>query len=76
MKAVSFKVTHINSDGSREVEALIVSSTTPAELPTTGGGIEGLAATDTFAPMSIIYVVADVATKVYIANESGVFIAQ
>lgn len=77
MKAVSSRVTRINPDGTRQVEAVIMSNDTPAQLPTTGMGIEGLSATDTFSPMSVLYVAAaNAAHKVYLANEDGIFVAQ
>ena len=47
-----------------------------AELPTTGKNVTGLLPKDVFAPFSVIYVVADVSDKMFIADESGVFIAQ
>jgi hypothetical protein len=56
--------------------ATILSNTTPSPLPTTGKGITGMNENDVFAPFSILFVVADVGKKVYIANESGVFVAQ
>lgn len=64
------------SDGKQIVEAVIVSDDTPAALPTTGDGITGMSPDDCFAPMSVLYVTGDVATKVYITNESGIFVAQ
>lgn len=75
MYAVNVKVLQ-ETDEKRIVQAFIVSDTTPAELPTTGENVTGLLPTDVFAPFSIIYVTADVSDKVFIANESGVFIAQ
>lgn len=77
MKAVSSRVTRINEDGTRQVEAVLMANDTPAQLPTTGLGIEGLCATDTFSPMSVLYVAAaDAVHKVYLTNEDGVFVAQ
>ena len=76
MKATSVKHVGTRPDGSRIVEVLIVSDETPDNLPTTGEGVEGLCNDDTFAPFSMLYVVGDAATKVFIANESGVFIPQ
>lgn len=59
--------------GTRKVKAFMVSSGTPSPLPTNGQGIEGLESTDTFAPFSMIYVAGEATTKLYIANEDGVF---
>ena len=64
------------SDGKQIVETVVVSDDTPEILPVTGEGITGMSIDDCFAPMSILYVTADVEHKVYIANESGIFIAQ
>lgn len=75
MYAVNAKVLQETKE-KRIVQAFIVSDTVPAELPTTGKDVTGLLPTDVFAPFSIIYVTADVNDKVYIANESGAFIAQ
>lgn len=77
MKAINVKVIRESADhNSRVVQAFIVSDTVPAQLPTTGAGIEGLMETDSFAPFSMIYVTEDADAKVYIADESGVFIPQ
>lgn len=76
MKAVQIKPVSTRSDGKQIVQALIVSSEAPATLPTTGENVDGMTANQVFAPMSIIYVVADVDPKLYIANEAGAFIAQ
>ena len=64
------------SDGRNMVQALIVADSTPSPLPSTGENIIGLGAGDVFAPLSVLYVVANVTPKVYIANESGVFVGQ
>ena len=64
------------SDGRNMVQALIVADGTPSPLPTTGENIIGLGAGDVFAPFSILYVVGSAETKLYITNESGVFIPQ
>lgn len=77
MKAISLESVAIRQSDKKEVvQAFIVSDNTPGTLPTTGAGIEGMNANQVFAPFSILYVVADVPAKVYITNESGVFIAQ
>ena len=70
MKAVSVEPV-ARRDGKTVVRALIVASETPETLPTTGQGIEQV-----FAPFSILYVTADTDEKVYITNESGVFVPQ
>lgn len=76
MKAVSTKPVRIDTDGKQVIEAVLISDETPETLPTTGEGIVGMSVDEKFAPFSIIYVVADVEHKIYIANESGVFVAQ
>lgn len=76
MVAVNTQTFGMREDGKQIVQAVIIADETPAELPTTGDGIMGMSADDCFAPMSIIYVTDNVDTKVYIANESGVFVAQ
>lgn len=53
-----------------------MASETPETLPTTGQGIEGMSIEQVFAPFSILYVTADTDEKVYITNESGVFVPQ
>jgi len=77
MKAIEVTVIRENPDhNSRTVRATVLSDTTPNPLPVNGVGVEGMADSDTFAPFSILYVVGDANTKVYIANESGQFVAQ
>lgn len=76
MKAVTVQPKGQNSEGKEVIEAFIVSDSTPAALPTTGENVEGMNANQVFAPFSVLYVLADVTEKVYIANESGVFVAQ
>ena len=76
MKAISVRVVEVMTNR-RVVEAVIVSDDTPATLPTTGEGIDGLLKTDVFAPFSLLYVVNPAAAhQVYIANESGAFVGQ
>lgn len=55
------------------MDVVLVSDNTPSTLPTTGAGIDGLEATDRFAPLSVLFVVNGGA--VYLANESGTFAA-
>lgn len=76
MKLVNMDTFECKTDGTKSVRALLLSSTAITTPPTTGAGIEGLNSTDTFAPMSIIYVTANVTNKVWIADETGTFIAQ
>lgn len=76
MKAVSTKIVGYKADGKRIIEALLVADSVPSPLPTTGESVDGLDENDTFAPMSILYVVGNADSKVYVANESGEFIAQ
>ena len=76
MYAVNVKVLHESNTGVRTVQAFLVSDNSPESLPTTGEGVTGLLPTDVFAPFSILYVLADVENKIYITNESGMFMAQ
>lgn len=76
MKAVSLEHVSFNPDGTQNVRATIVSDDTPSTLPLTGENVDGMTAKQRFAPMSVLYVVADVEPKLYMANESGEFIAQ
>lgn len=76
MIAIEVKQAGRRADGKNAVRALIVSDGVPSPLPTTGAGITGLNDSDVFAPMSVIYVVSNVKPKVYISNESGVFVGQ
>lgn len=76
MKAVSVNPVAFNRDGTRIVDVVIVADETPAALPDTGETVDGLNADDRFAPMSVLYVVGNADTKVYIANEAGHFVGQ
>ena len=76
MVAVGTRAIGKREDGKQIIEAVVVSDETPAELPVTGDGISGMSADDCFAPFSVLYIVGDAENKVYIANESGVFIPQ
>ena len=77
MKAVYVRPVSTDTEGRQIVDTLIVSDAVPNPLPTTGAGISGLGENMSFAPFSILYVVAkSAATKLFIADESGHFIAQ
>lgn len=76
MKAVSVRPVSVDGDGHQVVDVLLVSDSTPSPLPTTGAGIVGLGPNYVFAPFSVLYVVNSAATKLYIADESGHFVAQ
>lgn len=77
MKAISINYKGDPGSDTRLVDVLIVSDTVPDPLPVNGENVDGLTAKDVFAPFSILYVVAaDAAHKVYIADESGQFVAQ
>ena len=77
MKAITIKYKGDAGSGKRVVEAFILADSVPDELPVTGENVEGLTARDVFAPFSILFVAAaDAAHKLYIANESGQFVAQ
>ena len=76
MYAINVKTMHESPSGIRTVRAFIVSDTAPNILPANGKDVKGLTETDVFAPFSILYVIADVENKVYIADESGAFVPQ
>lgn len=70
MKAIDTEVISIDN-GVRTVRALIIGTTMPNPLPTTGEGIEGLNPTDVFSAGSIIFCPDDWSKAV--ANADGVF---
>lgn len=77
MRAVSVESVAIrNSDHKKVVRALLVANEEPAKLPETGEGVVGMNADQVFAPFSILYITGKTDSKVYIADESGVFVAQ
>lgn len=76
MKAVEVKTVGVRTDGKRVVDVTIVSDTVPSPLPVDGSNVEGLTADCVFAPFSVLYIVGSAPNKVYIANESGVFVPQ
>jgi len=71
MKAIDAKVISINSNGVRTVRAVIIGTTMPNTLPTSGANIGGLNPTDVFAPGSVIFCPDDWSKAV--ANANGVF---
>ena len=71
MKAIDAKVISINSNGVRTVRAVIIGTTMPNTLPTSGANIDGLNPTDVFAPGSVIFCPDDLSKSV--ANANGVF---
>lgn len=71
MKAIDAKVISINSNGVRTVRAVIIGTTMPNTLPTSGANIAGLNPTDVFAPGSVIFCPDDWSKAV--ANANGVF---
>lgn len=77
MKAVSIENVTIRASDNRDVvRAVLVANERPATLPVTGEGIVGMNANQVFAPFSILFVTADTDEKVFITDESGVFVAQ
>ena len=76
MKAVSMEPFGMTADGKEIVTAVIVADDTPATLPVTGANVEGMNANQVFAPFSLLYVIANATTKVYLADEAGAFVAQ
>ncbi len=77
MKVVSIESVGIRASDRKEiVRTLIVASEKPATLPVDGAAVEGMSANQVFAPFSILYITGDAESKVYITDESGVFVAQ
>lgn len=76
MVAISVTPVRVRPDGKQEVQAFIVSDNAPTALPTSGEGVQGMNESHVFAPFSILYVVGEADTKLYITNESGEFVAQ
>lgn len=73
MKLVSSAIHGYNkTTGARVMDVVLLSDTVPTTLPTTGEGIEGLLASDTFSPLSLLYIANT--GDVYTANESGTFV--
>lgn len=76
MIAVNVEVLSKATDGHRIVRAFIISDDAPVTLPTSGKDVGRMKEDDEFAPFSVLYVVGDAEKKLYIANESGEFVAQ
>lgn len=76
MKAINVERIGTRADGKTTVRALILASEEPVTLPETGENIEGMNANQVFAPFSILYVTGSTENKVFITNESGLFVAQ
>ena len=76
MRAVSVESKGFRGDGVEIVQAILISDSAPDTLPETGENVVGMSANQIFAPLSMLYVIADTDPKVYIANESGVFTPQ
>ncbi len=63
-------------NGKEMVQAVILSNTTPGTLPTNGANVAGMNASQIFAPFSLLFITGEAESKVYITNESGVFVPQ
>lgn len=74
MKLVSAGINTYAKNGARVMDVVLAADTTPATLPTTGKGIDGLNDTDLFAPLSVLFVVDT--GDVYVTDESGTFVKQ
>ncbi|WP_288693335.1 hypothetical protein [uncultured Gemmiger sp.] len=59
-----------------QYRCVLASDTVPAVLPTDGTNVDGMEDYETFAPLSMLYVVGEAEHKVYVADESGKFVAQ
>ena len=71
MECIERKIVRVAEDGHCVVRATIVADEAPTAMPTTGEGITGMLATDTFASLSILIAVG--AKKKYIADTNGEF---
>lgn len=77
MKVVSIESVGIRASDRKEiVRTFIVASEEPATLPVDGTTVEGMNANQVFAPFSILFITDDTENKVYITDESGVFVPQ
>lgn len=76
MRAVSAERKGVKPDGSEVMQVILLSDSVPNPLPTNGANVDGMNASQVFAPFSLLYVVGDAESKVYITNESGAFIPQ
>lgn len=77
MKVVSIESVGIRASDRKEiVRTFIVASKEPATLPVDGTAVEGMNANQVFAPFSILFITDDTENKVYITDESGVFVPQ
>ena len=76
MKMISSHIISSSEEGPTVVRAVILADTTPDPLPTSGADVEGMAPGQVFAPFSVLYVAGDADTKLYVTNESGVFVPQ
>lgn len=59
-----------------QYRCVLVSNSAPAALPVDGTNVDGMEAREKFAPLSLLFVVGEAAHKMYVADESGVFVAQ
>ena len=60
-----------------QYRCVLASDSVPTTLPKDGGDVDGMNERQKFAPLSMLFVIDAVAeTKVYLADESGVFVAQ
>lgn len=76
MIAVSVTPTRKLSNGKQEVRAFIEADNVPSPLPTDGSNVIGMNANEVFAPFSVLFITNASDVKVFITNESGIFIAQ
>ena len=76
MRAVCAERKGVKGDGKEIMQVIILSDTIPSPIPTNGANVDGMNANQVFAPFSLLYVVGEAESKVYIANESGTFIPQ
>lgn len=76
MRAVYKRKVGISYTQKDVVEAVVVSSTAPTSIPIDGSTVDGMTENEVFAPMSVLYIVANVTPKIYVANEQGQFVGQ
>lgn len=60
----------------KQYRCVLAADTAPSVLPADGTNVDGMANDETFAPLSMMYVVGEAEHKVYVADESGAFVAQ
>lgn len=76
MWAVNAVKVGVKPDGMEIMQAIVLADEVPTPIPTTGENVTGMRANQCFAPFSLLYIAGEADSKVYVANETGVFIPQ